>query len=91
MGIMGSHGFERTMKTSDDGTGLTQESTGPVTGHVSSPCRRNCCLDESDVCMGCGRSMDEILRWNEASDTEREEILRAAELRLRRGDPIAPR
>jgi predicted Fe-S protein YdhL (DUF1289 family) len=79
------------MKTSDDGAGRIRKSSGPRSGGVRSPCRRNCCLDESDVCMGCGRSIDEILRWNEASDTEREEILRSAERRRREDGPVAPR
>ena len=77
--------FEPTMKTSNGGAGGIRVSTGSGAGGVRSPCRRNCCLDERNVCMGCGRSIDEILRWNEASDTEREEILRSAELR-RRGE-----
>ena len=46
----------------------------PVTS-VASPCVRNCCLDENDVCLGCHRSMAEIMRWNEADDAERREIL----------------
>lgn len=45
---------------------------------VPSPCVRNCCLDERDVCMGCGRSLDEIRRWSEASDAERNRILEQA-------------
>ena len=28
---------------------------------LASPCVRNCCLDEDNVCMGCGRSLDEIV------------------------------
>ena len=42
---------------------------------VRSPCVRNCCLDQEDVCVGCYRSLQEILRWSEASDDERKEIL----------------
>lgn len=42
---------------------------------VPSPCVRNCCLDEQDVCMGCGRSLDEIRVWGEAGDAERMAIL----------------
>lgn len=79
------------MKTSDDGSDAIQASTGHGLSGVRSPCRRNCCLDERDVCMGCGRTIGEIQRWNEASDGEREEILRAAELRRRGEDPDAPR
>ena len=42
---------------------------------VPSPCVRNCCLDERDVCMGCGRSLDEIRAWGEADDSLRTRIL----------------
>jgi len=43
---------------------------------------RNCCLDEADVCMGCGRSVEEIIAWHAASPKEREAILAAAKVRL---------
>ena len=56
---------------------------------MNSPCVRDCCLDEHDVCMGCGRTLAEILRWHAASEEEREAILvtaraRVAERRARR-------
>ena len=52
---------------------------------VPSPCVRNCCLDERDVCMGCGRSLDEIRVWSESGDGERLAILeRAARRRAER-------
>ena len=35
-----------------------------------SPCRRACTLDREDICVGCGRTLDEILEWSRAS-TER--------------------
>ena len=50
-------------------------------GGVTSPCTRNCCLDEGDVCLGCGRSLDEIRLWGQASDRERATILERAVLR----------
>ena len=50
-------------------------------GEVASPCVRNCCLDEQDVCMGCGRSLDEIRAWSEADDTARRAILERAAAR----------
>nr|WP_254619459.1 DUF1289 domain-containing protein [Vibrio metschnikovii] len=25
-----------------------------------SPCVRHCCLDDKDICIGCGRTLDEI-------------------------------
>jgi predicted Fe-S protein YdhL (DUF1289 family) len=52
---------------------------------IPSPCVRNCCLDEQDVCLGCGRSLDEIKVWSEASGAERLGILgRAAARRAER-------
>jgi predicted Fe-S protein YdhL (DUF1289 family) len=43
---------------------------------------RDCCLDEAEVCMGCGRTLQEILRWHAASGDEREAILALAKTRV---------
>jgi predicted Fe-S protein YdhL (DUF1289 family) len=43
---------------------------------------RNCCLD-GDVCIGCGRALDEIIAWSSATDSERQAILGRAESRRR--------
>ncbi len=48
---------------------------------VSSPCVRNCCLDEEDICIGCGRTVDEIIRWGDAGNKEKSEMLVAAKKR----------
>lgn len=48
---------------------------------VASPCVRNCCLDKKDVCIGCGRTVDEIIRWGDADDKEKLVILMAANKR----------
>ncbi len=50
---------------------------------AASPCIRNCCLDENDICLGCFRSLAEITGWSEADNTRRSEILRFAALRQR--------
>ncbi|WP_426416640.1 DUF1289 domain-containing protein [Aestuariirhabdus sp. LZHN29] len=51
--------------------------------NVPSPCVRNCCLDQNDICLGCSRSIDEITQWSLASDSEKRRILeRAAQRRL---------
>lgn len=47
-------------------------------GIVESPCIRNCCLSENDICLGCFRSLEEITRWNEADNQERINILQNA-------------
>jgi predicted Fe-S protein YdhL (DUF1289 family) len=50
-----------------------------------SPCIRHCCLDEADVCLGCGRHVDEITGWHVADDGAKREILdRARERRAAR-------
>lgn len=52
-----------------------------MSSQVPSPCVRNCCLDERDVCLRCGRSLDEIKVWSEAGDAERLGILERAAAR----------
>jgi predicted Fe-S protein YdhL (DUF1289 family) len=53
---------------------------------LASPCVRNCCLDEDNVCMGCGRSLDEIVAWGTASAADKAAILeRSRERSKRRG------
>lgn len=43
---------------------------------VSSPCVSVCALDENDVCIGCHRTGDEILRWTQMTNDERRDVLR---------------
>lgn len=42
------------------------------------PCLRKCCLDDEDVCLGCFRTLEEIMHWNEAAEEERRAILENA-------------
>ena len=48
---------------------------------VTSPCVRNCCLDDNSICLGCFRSMDEILQWRDASESQQAAIVVAAKNR----------
>ncbi|WP_081215973.1 DUF1289 domain-containing protein [Pseudoalteromonas luteoviolacea] len=48
---------------------------------VPSPCVRNCCLDDKDVCVGCLRSIDEIVGWGSKSNQEKLTILARCEYR----------
>ena len=50
-------------------------SMPPPVDALASPCVRNCCLDEDNVCMGCGRSLEEIIAWSGASDADKRAIL----------------
>jgi predicted Fe-S protein YdhL (DUF1289 family) len=43
----------------------------------NSPCVRNCCLNEEDICLGCFRSIDEIIQWNNATEQQKKNILSA--------------
>src|SRR4030095_6203861 len=49
--------------------------SNPPLDSLASPCVRNCCLDDDNVCLGCGRSLDEIVAWSSAGDAERRAIL----------------
>ena len=40
-----------------------------------SPCVRHCCLNEYDVCLGCFRTLEEILVWHKATDEQKRLIL----------------
>ncbi|BEH15064.1 MULTISPECIES: DUF1289 domain-containing protein [Marinobacter] len=46
-----------------------------VADKVRSPCVNVCALDENDMCIGCQRTGDEILRWTTMSNDERREVL----------------
>jgi uncharacterized protein len=50
-------------------------------GSVPTPCVRNCCLDDADICLGCYRSLSEIVGWSAASDQERMDVLLRCSLR----------
>ncbi|MGV8842843.1 MAG: DUF1289 domain-containing protein [Pseudomonas sp.] len=52
---------------------------------MASPCRRNCCLDEQDVCVGCGRSLAQIREWGQADNARRRAICAAALAHLAQG------
>ena len=44
-----------------------------------SPCQRKCCLDDNDICLGCFRSLEEIIGWSHANKTERLDIIKRAQ------------
>jgi len=46
-----------------------------------SPCRRQCVVNDDNVCIGCGRLLAEITEWHSASIERRREIYAAAEQR----------
>lgn len=42
---------------------------------IQSPCIGQCCLDQEDVCVGCFRTMNEILNWTSSTSDEKLEVL----------------
>ncbi len=42
---------------------------------IESPCVRNCCLNDEDICLGCFRSLREITRWGTLDDHGKQLIL----------------
>jgi predicted Fe-S protein YdhL (DUF1289 family) len=48
----------------------------------ASPCVRRCTLDERDLCIGCGRTLDEILEWSAAPTRRKVQIRSEAIARL---------
>ncbi|MBU6422245.1 MAG: DUF1289 domain-containing protein [Gammaproteobacteria bacterium] len=52
-----------------------------MTEAVKSPCVRTCCLDDQDICLGCGRTLDEIRRWSEMTESEKQDALKISEQR----------
>lgn len=51
------------------------------------PCKRNCCLNDADVCLGCGRTLTEITGWHQATIEQKQQILlRAGERMLQHAE-----
>jgi hypothetical protein len=43
---------------------------------MESPCTKVCAMDaDQRYCLGCRRTLDEIARWGEMSDAERDAVL----------------
>jgi predicted Fe-S protein YdhL (DUF1289 family) len=67
---------------------VTNGSPGPTcqgVAPISTPCIRVCVLDpDSGLCLGCGRTIDEIARWAAMTEAERTRIM--ADLPRRKAD-----
>jgi predicted Fe-S protein YdhL (DUF1289 family) len=43
---------------------------------IETPCIKVCAMDaRTRVCIGCGRTLEEIARWGTMNDGERKEIM----------------
>jgi predicted Fe-S protein YdhL (DUF1289 family) len=53
---------------------------------IQSPCIKICTLDaRSGLCLGCGRTIDEIARWGGMSEAERARIMAELPARAKAG------
>lgn len=55
-----------------------------VADKVGSPCVSICALDGNDLCVGCYRTGDEIMRWSQMSNEQRREVLKKVAERERK-------
>jgi uncharacterized protein len=67
---------------------LSSKNSEGAGQEVASPCRRQCCLDDQDICLGCGRVLQEILDWGSADMARKRAICTAAEARLQQRQGI---
>jgi len=47
----------------------------PVGAPTESPCVDICKLDSDFVCIGCGRTIEEVLKWPEYTDEQKHAVL----------------
>ena len=50
---------------------------------ISSPCIKVCTMDaRAGICAGCGRTLDEIARWGQMTESDRLAIMKTLGARL---------
>lgn len=54
----------------------------------ASPCRRQCSLNDRQICQGCGRTIDEIVQWTKLSAAEKQRCIDDAAIRLEALDDL---
>lgn len=69
---------------------ITAEAVSETLDTNKNPCVRNCCLDEKNVCLGCGRRLAEILEWHHADTDRKASIIQSARNRLLQRDALKP-
>ena len=48
---------------------------------INRPCVKRCSLNEEEICLGCFRTFNDMVRWNKASVEEKQEMLNSAKKR----------
>jgi predicted Fe-S protein YdhL (DUF1289 family) len=54
---------------------------------IESPCVNVCTLDAHKICIGCGRTIDEIAVWSRLGDEERRAVCERAARRKQSNSP----
>ena len=67
------------------GVPVSVDSNGDTNLGVASPCVRTCQLNDQDMCMGCFRMINEIVRWGQFTKEEKVSVLHACRNRKLRG------
>ena len=58
---------------------------------ISSPCTKVCAVDGvSGLCLGCGRTLDEIAKWGTLSEAERLAIMATLAERMKAKGSSSP-
>ena len=58
---------------------------------IETPCVKVCTLDaRSGLCLGCGRTVDEIERWTSMNASERRQVMDQLPTRLESGNAARP-
>jgi len=51
-------------------------------GKLTSPCRNICRITDNAICIGCGRSLQEIASWKNLNDVEKQQIIAESLVRI---------
>lgn len=65
---------------------FAQAAVGTLEGlvsEISTPCRQICAVDgRTGLCVGCGRTLEEIAAWSSLAEAQRQAIMRELAERL---------
>ena len=53
------------------------------TTNIESPCSRNCCLNQENICLGCFRHIDEIIAWQGFSEQDKKQTMLVCQQRCK--------
>jgi predicted Fe-S protein YdhL (DUF1289 family) len=54
---------------------MTDPAAPPLPTKPVSPCIQVCTLDDDQVCIGCGRTVDDIIAWTRLTDPQKWDVI----------------